>query len=1649
MAEFEVNLTGLKGAVTKEENVIKSLQKEIERLDVVITSSALNQSGFGGILDALKTAATQLQEEKNGVEQLKNCLSDAISLYEQTENNLAQGGEANNKIKQSIEKLGELLDELLKKEKYGECDGSSVMSEDPVNLSTGNFIYDHTDLAVKGEIPLQFRRFYNALDVKQGVLGVRFLHNYEISLETKNEGTNEESVIVCMGDGQRKSFVKVADGHYVGERAALENLTKDENGYQLEMISGERYYFNKKGILLRQEDQNGRGINFTYHEETGLLQRAESDNGTYLCYQYDNTDKLISVSDMENRTVLLSYENDNLTSAQLADGQTISYTYTENGRMETVTNANQTVVLKNHYLPDYRVSRQDFPDGGYMTFEYDDAGHRTTLTERNGSKTIYIQDEKYRNTDILYEDGTAEHFEYNEKNQKIKAVDRNGNTSRMSYDNRGNITQMLLESGLKINYTYDGNNKLLSLKINGKEKLHNTYDAKGNLLTAINADGTTSKVTYDEQGRVICIEEDGGNITHLFYDEAGNVNKIVDALGNETGYIYDRLGRAVETTDANGNKTSYEYDAADRLTRVVNPLGAERTYQYTATGKVSEMRDFDGYTLKAAYNNLNKVSSYMDKEGNETHFAYDKMWNISSKTTPDGAVMEYHYNADNRLAQISLLEEGSISYEYDGNGNQIAKVDPEGNRTIYTYDEQNRRTSATTADGAITSYHYDEDGNLAIVCDAMGNEYTYTYDEMGRRISETDPLGNTTTYQYCLGGKMDTIVYPNGAKQTFEYDSTGRLTKMTRADGTSTSLKYDKVGNLIEETNNVGQTYRYEYDALNRRTSIVAPNGGQRTFAYDAVGHMTKMTDEKGNETAYVYSPNGNLTHVIDALGNEAHYEYDCMNRLCKEERVGTVEEIQSTTYEWNRAGQMVAMTDPLGYQETYNYNRNGMLLSKTDRDGYQTSYTYDAVGNLTNILYEDGREVAYSYNALRQLKEVSDWLGKTSIEMDALGRPLCVTTPDGKTLSYRWGNAKGQTDMTYPDGTTLHYDYDEAGRLKALSDGTNTTTYAYNEAGKLAEKILPNGIHTTYSYNELGRIESLMHEGDTIAEGYRFTYDVNGNKIQSIRETNGEVDENRSFSYEYDALNQLVRVNRQNQLVRTYAYDAFGNRIEKQDFTGEDAVRTTYQYNAKNQLVTEVENELIGEKKTYSYDGRGNLIQMMQAGQLRKQFTFDETNQMNASFEVANQITKAARYNYNGLGQRVGQDIFKENAVENIQAMAGLNPAETQVEKQLHYLLDMTRTYNNLLETQDNVSGKQQRFFWDADVVAMQEEGEESFYLQDAQGSVMSLTDAAGKTKERYEFDEFGMPLEESFALTSQPFAFAGYQMDAVGGMYFAQARRYDASAGRFISEDKVRGFIAAPFTLNHYGYCWNRPVDMVDLDGRWPSWDDVKDWWNTNVYGEETEETKTIIKRAGRGWADVYAGREVKKTTSSTEYTGEIMKLIMINKDGENGIKATLNSPSKDLGKGWKVGAPTTAGISVGVDEATIELSTGVDLGKLNINIPVEIGVSMDEWLSVDIGLEAGWGDYSVGIKLAIALAPCANTKIELNYTHPGVQGDDEIEEKEICGAYMRSGLVWGVVIAGVALGKCASGMDPASVIAWFWQVMQSFADGVCPLS
>ena len=73
--------------------------------------------------------------------------------------------------------------EKTEKEKLGAGDTSCKKSSDPINLSTGNFIYDHEDMQAGGEIPLSFHRYYNSKDTGTGTMGSCFLHNYEMEVQ--------------------------------------------------------------------------------------------------------------------------------------------------------------------------------------------------------------------------------------------------------------------------------------------------------------------------------------------------------------------------------------------------------------------------------------------------------------------------------------------------------------------------------------------------------------------------------------------------------------------------------------------------------------------------------------------------------------------------------------------------------------------------------------------------------------------------------------------------------------------------------------------------------------------------------------------------------------------------------------------------------------------------------------------------------------------------------------------------------------------------------------------------------------------------------------------------------------------------------------------------------------------------------------------------------------------------------------------------------------------------------------------------------------------------------------------------------------------------------------------------------------------------
>jgi RHS repeat-associated protein len=103
---------------------------------------------------------------------------------------------------------------------------------------------------------------------------------------------------------------------------------------------------------------------------------------------------------------------------------------------------------------------------------------------------------------------------------------------------------------------------------------------------------------------------------------------------------------------------------------------------------------------------------------------------------------------------------------------------------------------------------------------------------------------------------------------------------------------------------------------------------------------------------------------------------------------------------------------------------------------------------------------------------------------------------------------------------------------------------------------------------------------------------------------------------------------------------------------------------------------------------------------------------------------------------------------------------------------------------------------------------GERSYYLYNAHGDVVQLTDEYGNIARTYDYDAFGVEREPDEDDTNL-FRYCGEYWDAETSTYYLRARNYDPSTGRFTSEDPIRD------GLNWYTYCAGNPIFFVDPSG------------------------------------------------------------------------------------------------------------------------------------------------------------------------------------------------------------------------------------------
>ena len=93
---------------------------------------------------------------------------------------------------------------------------------------------------------------------------------------------------------------------------------------------------------------------------------------------------------------------------------------------------------------------------------------------------------------------------------------------------------------------------------------------------------------------------------------------------------------------------------------------------------------------------------------------------------------------------------------------------------------------------------------------------------------------------------------------------------------------------------------------------------------------------------------------------------------------------------------------------------------------------------------------------------------------------------------------------------------------------------------------------------------------------------------------------------------------------------------------------------------------------------------------------------------------------------------------------------------------------------------------------------------------------DGAGAVVKSYDYDEFGVTTSTGDTFFNEV-TFTGSALDASGLLYM-NARYYNPSTARFLSQDSYTGSAFDPWTQHLYAYCNNNPVNMVDPTGHAP---------------------------------------------------------------------------------------------------------------------------------------------------------------------------------------------------------------------------------------
>jgi RHS repeat-associated protein len=805
---------------------------------------------------------------------------------------------------------------------------------------------------------------------------------------------------------------------------------------------------------------------------------------------------------------------------------------------------------------------------------YDACGNKVKMIDPNG----HIWEYGY----------SAQGFLLSETAPKLDQEDSGANIKQYRYDPLGNKIAAIdprnsnstADNSQKVWYRFEGSGSNVKLVLSDprNDKSFTTwylYDEYNRLYRTVLPDKTAPGDPYGESGGY------DNPFTETWYDLAGNKIEEQDANGVVTRYCYTPRNWLLSVTgpdkkeqyeyDHTGNQTvariwtdipsnlSYstlkEYDSLGRLRRLTNPEGVQE-YTYDPFGNKTSVTDENRHTTSYTYNSYGWLTEVKDPLQNITMYRYDPNGNKVATITANNLYLLKRYDEQNRLIEeIDSLGKSTL-YNYDLAGNRREKLDRRNTRWVYTYQDNNllKELNLTGADSTTkysVSYQYDNAGNQLQVTD-NGNTIIYNDlipDPLNRiNAVERQFDGKTyrTSYEYNPGGQIAKIVYPeakNGKAVEYHYNASGRMDEVKEFTKTNGIAYYaDGLTKNLVSANNV--TTNYTYNSSRRlqdlSVNVADANGSpgqdliKYKYAYDLAGNIKTMTDElTGKSNSYSYYDNNWLKN------ESAQSTYD-------EEAEG-------------RAGYI---------EEDYQGNK---ILDYTPRAVVYFDYASSSIGldfgTAYNPTVKKIQLIPDSAHQTHRLiaRSLDVWISQDNINYTLIPR-------SNWTFSK---NTNGVITITLNTAVKCQVmkvhclcdDQDSSGnklnkaqfinelaqmiRVYEEVEGTKVSDYQYNSAGN---RILRS---VTLSTTEQNRYFYYPDSNRLFTdEEYGYVYDNAGNLIQKGNKFTNENDRVvftategpgvEYWEYDYDLLNRLIEVRKNQKVVAQYGYDPTGLRVVK-----------------------------------------------------------------------------------------------------------------------------------------------------------------------------------------------------------------------------------------------------------------------------------------------------------------------------------------------------------------------------------------------------------------------------------------------------------------------------------------------------------------------